>query len=507
MLPGMSPHDGPAQIGRPIVALDGPGSSGKSSVGAAVAAGLGLRFCDTGLFYRAVAFEAGRRGISPSEPDRLAGLVDEIRVVADGAGRYDTVTVGGTDVTASIHSSAVDEAVSSYAGVPAVRDALLVRQRALAAEGGIIMAGRDIGTVVLPDADLKVYLNASVQERARRRAGERGDAAGGPDVEVTLAQLRERDELDATRPVAPLRQAPGAVVIETDGNSFEQTVALVRASVEGLGGADHAKPAPEPKAKGPRRARHPSVGPTPIATRVTAIIAIASFVMRRVAEFFTHVAIEGDMALIPRHGPVLIVANHVSNADPVLIGGFLNARIGRPINWMGKREVFEMPFISWLARHGGIHPVERGAADIEAFKTALRILDGGHILAVFPEGTRSPDGRLQRAKDGVAVLAMRSNAVVVPIGLADSDRLWPRGHKFPVHTSRVTVRIGEPFNLAEALATTAGGTPDAESVPKNGGTSASRRQANTAGTDLIMRRIADLLPERQRGAYGAADPS
>ncbi|MEO8463302.1 MAG: (d)CMP kinase [Chloroflexota bacterium] len=501
----MSPHDGPAQVGRPVVALDGPGSSGKSSVGAAVAAGLGLRFCDTGLFYRAVAFEAGRRGISPSEPERLAGLVDEIRVVADGAGRYDTVTVGGIDVTASVHSQAVDETVSAYAGVPALRDALLVRQRALAAEGGIIMAGRDIGTVVLPDADLKVYLNASVEERARRRAGERGDAAGGPNVEATLTQLRERDELDASRPVAPLRQAPGAVVIETDGNSFEQTVALVRASVERLEGADHAKP--EPEAEAPRRARHPSVGPTPIATRVTAIIAIASFVMRLIANFFTHVSIEGDMASIPRHGPVLIVANHVSNADPVLIGGFLNARIGRPLNWMGKREVFEMPFISWLARHGGIHPVERGAADIEAFKTALRILDGGHILAVFPEGTRSPDGRLQRAKDGVAVLAMRSNAVVVPIGLADSNHLWPRGHKFPVHTPRVTVRIGEPFNLAEALAAAAGATRDPESQPRGGSASASRRQANTAGTDLIMRRIADLLPERQRGAYGPADPS
>ncbi|MEO5918446.1 MAG: (d)CMP kinase [Candidatus Limnocylindrales bacterium] len=421
----MSPQDGSAQIGRPVIALDGPGSSGKSSVGAAVAAGLGLRFCDTGLFYRAVAFEAGRRGISPSDPDQLASLVDEIRVLADDTGRYDSVTVDGIDVTASVHSPAVDETVSAYAGVPELRDALLVRQRALAAEGGIIMAGRDIGTVVLPDADLKVYLNASVEERARRRAGERSDAAGGRDVETTLAQLRERDELDATRPVAPLRRAPDAVVIETDGNSFEETVALVRSSIEAIASVvpDGPAPEPEPEAKAPRRARHPSVGPTPIATRVTAIIAIASFVMRRIAEFFTDVSIEGDMASIPRHGPVLIVANHVSNADPVLIGGFLNARIGRPINWMGKREVFEMPFISWLARHGGIHPVERGAADIEAFKTALRILDGGHILAVFPEGTRSPDGRLQRAKDGVAVLAMRSNAVVVPIGLGDSDRL------------------------------------------------------------------------------------
>jgi 1-acyl-sn-glycerol-3-phosphate acyltransferase len=240
----------------------------------------------------------------------------------------------------------------------------------------------------------------------------------------------------------------------------------------------------------PARRRRRPIEPTPIATRLNPVIAIGSFVMRVIARLFTRVRIEGDIAAIPGEGGILIAANHASNADPVLIGAFLNPRLGRPLNWLGKREVFEWPVLSWLARHGGVHPVDRGAADVEAFRSAMRILEAGHILAVFPEGTRSPDGRLQDAKDGVAVLALRSGALVVPIGVGDSDRLWPKGRFIPRFTRSVTVRIGAPFRLAEALAAA---DPAA---------AADRRRAKEAGTELIMRRIAALLPARQRGAYG-----
>ena len=258
---------------------------------------------------------------------------------------------------------------------------------------------------------------------------------------------------------------------------------------------------------GPTRAgRKTPIAPTPIARTVGPVIRIGSFVMRVVARLFTRVEITGELAAFPRTGTVLIAANHASNADPVLIGGFLNARLGRPINWMGKREVFEWPVISWLARHGGVHPVDRGSADVEAFRTAMRILEGGNILAVFPEGTRSPDGRLQLAKDGVAVLAARSGATIVPIGVGDSDRLWPKGRFLPQRTPRVTVRIGAPFTLAEVMSappvplppSTAG--DDAQpAVAESAG--ASRRRSNAAATELIMRRIAALLPPRQQGAY------
>ena len=215
-----------------VVALDGPASSGKSSVGAAAALELGYRFCDTGLLYRAATWLALQRGISAEgDPNHLVGLVAEIELIPDAQGRVAHVTVDDEDVTAQVHTPVVDEHVSAVSRVPELRSALLDRQRALARDGGIIMAGRDIGTVVLPDADLKIFLDATVEERARRRAEERGLDPDSPEARASLEQLRRRDDLDRTRAVAPLRPAPDALHVVTDGNRFEETVTAVVAAI------------------------------------------------------------------------------------------------------------------------------------------------------------------------------------------------------------------------------------------------------------------------------------
>ena len=210
-----------------VVALDGPGSSGKSSVGAAAAREVGYRFCDTGLLYRAVTWLAEERGVSVDDPEGLVDLVDGVELAVDAGGRLSRVRVDGVDHTGDVHGPAVEAAVSAVSAVPEVRTALLSRQRDLAAGGGIVMAGRDIGTVVLPDADLKIYLDASVDERARRRAEQRGLDPTGSEGIAILEALRRRDRLDTTRAVAPLRIAPDARIITTDGNEFEDTVAAV----------------------------------------------------------------------------------------------------------------------------------------------------------------------------------------------------------------------------------------------------------------------------------------
>lgn len=212
---------------RLVVALDGPGSSGKSSVGAAAAREVGYRFFDTGLLYRAVTWLAEHRGVSVDDPEGLVALVDDIAVAEDDGGRLSSVHVDGVDHTADIEAPAVEAAVSSVSAVPEVREALLARQRELAERGGIVMAGRDIGTIVLPDADLKIYLDASVEERARRRAEQRGLDPHGTEGQAILDALRRRDRLDSTRAVAPLRVPPDARIITTDGNTFEQTVDAV----------------------------------------------------------------------------------------------------------------------------------------------------------------------------------------------------------------------------------------------------------------------------------------
>ncbi len=223
----MTDPQGPtARPARPrlAVALDGPGSSGKSSVGAAAATQLGYRFCDTGLLYRAVTWLAEHRGVEVDDPVALSALVDDVELAPDAQGRLARVLVDGADHTDEVRSPAVDAAVSAVAAVPELRDALLQWQRAMAADGGIIMAGRDIGTVVLPDAELKVFLDASVEERARRRTEERGLDPQSREAREILEGLRRRDDLDRNRPVAPLRPAIDARIISTDGNTFDETV-------------------------------------------------------------------------------------------------------------------------------------------------------------------------------------------------------------------------------------------------------------------------------------------
>jgi cytidylate kinase len=213
-----------------VVAIDGPASSGKSSVGAAAAAALGYRFCDTGLLYRAVTWLSIEGGIDPDDPAQTSALValaGEVGLAEDDRRRLDRVIVDGRDRTADVRTAAVDARVSAVSRVPELRAALLTRQRELASDGAIIMAGRDIGTVVLPDADLKIFLDASAEERARRRAVERGLDPEGREAAEILAQLRRRDEIDSSRPVAPLRAAPDALHVATDGSTFEETVAAV----------------------------------------------------------------------------------------------------------------------------------------------------------------------------------------------------------------------------------------------------------------------------------------
>jgi len=224
--------------------------------------------------------------------------------------------------------------------------------------------------------------------------------------------------------------------------------------------------------------------PTPLDSSITPLIAALTFGARLFSRGMTRVSVEGALDEIPREGPVIIAANHASNLDAVVLGSWLIPKIGRRFQWLGKKELFAWPVVGYIARHGGVHPVDRSKADVEAYRLAKRILDEGHVLFVFPEGTRSADGALQEARDGVASLALRTGAPIVPVGIAGSDRVWPRGQKIPHPGGRVTVRVGSPFRVADEL------PPEVE-----------KGDAKGRATDLIMRRIAALLPERQRGVY------
>ncbi|MBI1296735.1 (d)CMP kinase [bacterium] len=234
-----------------IVAIDGPAASGKSTVGFSLAERLGYVYFDTGAMYRAVTWAAMQREMDLADHDAVGALAEALDIdilppsddLCDG--RQTTVLVDGMDVTWAIRAPDVDRNVSTVSAIPRVRTALTQHQRRISrrfSQGnvvaeGLVMVGRDIGTVVLPDAPLKVYLDASAEERARRRYEElmrRGKGVGYADV---LADMRRRDEIDTHRAVAPLRAAADAHVLMTDGFTpdgiVEQILALMRGEVIG----------------------------------------------------------------------------------------------------------------------------------------------------------------------------------------------------------------------------------------------------------------------------------
>jgi CMP/dCMP kinase len=205
---------------RIIVALDGPAGSGKSTVARRIATKLGFMYINTGAIYRAVALWAIRLGIDLNDMHRLEQLATEAKIELAANGR---VILNGEDVTEAMHDPQVSAAASKVSVVPGVRRALLQLQRSIAERSSVVMEGRDIGSVVFPNAQVKIFLDADPQERARRRALElmeqRGQAA---DVETVSGELKERDDRDRRRSESPLVQAPDAELIDTTGLSLEQ---------------------------------------------------------------------------------------------------------------------------------------------------------------------------------------------------------------------------------------------------------------------------------------------
>ncbi len=225
-----------------VIAIDGPAASGKSTIGQRLAETLGYLYFDTGVMYRAVTLAALRRGIDPADETMVTQLAHQVHIdvvpptVEDG--RQYTVLLEGEDVTWDIRRPEVDANVSRVSAYPGVRAALVPQQRRIAAGGRVVMVGRDIGTVVLPHADLKIYLDASVEERARRRYRELCERGVSVSYEEVLAALRKRDQVDTQRATAPLRPAADAVVIDTTAMDVEAVLARVLALVEAAGRTD-----------------------------------------------------------------------------------------------------------------------------------------------------------------------------------------------------------------------------------------------------------------------------
>ncbi len=205
-----------------------------------------------------------------------------------------------------------------------------------------------------------------------------------------------------------------------------------------------------------------------------------AFIARAVLSCLARVRVQGAMNL-PQDGPLIVAMNHLSNADPPIVGGWVAPPLGRRPIFLAKQQLFVGP-VGWFLRSQGVMPVRAGGSDMEAFHTCRRLLERGEVLVISPEGTRSFDGRLAEPKPGVALLATRLGVPVLPVGISGSDRFLGRGARFPRIGARITVRVGRPFMLRLDPA-----------MP--------RRAAFDAANLELMRRIAALVDERHRGRY------
>ncbi len=225
-----------AQAGSFVVAIDGPAGAGKSTVAKTLARRLGYTFLDSGALYRAGAWAARRRGIAWSDGRGLGQFIHDLDIRFDGRDDANRITVDGEDVTEEIRRPEISEGASQVSAFNEVRAGLLALQRRIGASGRVVAEGRDMGTVVFPDARAKFFLTAPIEERARRRAAELAASGRPQDFDVVLAEMRLRDQRDSTRAIAPLRRAEDAIEIDTASLTPEEVVGRMAALVRERGG-------------------------------------------------------------------------------------------------------------------------------------------------------------------------------------------------------------------------------------------------------------------------------
>jgi cytidylate kinase len=394
---------------RLAVTIDGPAGAGKTTVARLLAERLGYELIPTGAMYRAVALSVLRAGVSPDDQAALARHLAPIEVtVVNGR-----VMLNGEDVTREIRTQAVADATSTLSMRREVRDKVTPLQRRAAEKGGVVLEGRDTGTVVYPQADVKFFVTASLESRARRRHAELAGQGIGADLDTVRDEIKDRDRQDTTRVLAPLVKAPDAIEIDTSELSIEQVVERMLAAIH----ARQAAPAP--------RAFY------------SVMRALAVAVMRALFRLEAH-----GTEHVPPRGPLLIVSNHSSLLDPPIVGG----ACPRQLTFLAKAELFAVPGFGRLIQALNARPVRREGADAAALRVALRVLEQGGALLVFPEGTRGPEGRLRDPKPGAALLAVLSGAAVVPVFVRGTGRAWPRGQRLP-RPAKVRVTFGPPLRF------------------------------------------------------------
>lgn len=475
------------------IAIDGAAGVGKSTVGERVARRLGYLYIDSGAFYRALTLLAQRRGVAFDDEPALLTLIAEapIRIAPPAAQSdlaYSVYAGADTDNLApALHNLDVTRAVSTVARIPSVRAALIARMREMANAHSVVMVGRDIGKVVLPDAPVKIALTAPADERARRRHADLVAALGdgAPALAQVLEDIEARDRKDAGQ----MDLAPDAISIENRDGQLDAVVDRISALAQPAPAQPQHETLPAVSAPAAEKPRASSREGAYVAPPVAAprdipwngvthprFYRVVQTLAGMVFPLFFKLRIEGREN-IPTTGSVMLAANHVAWIDIPLLAQPLR----RFTHYMAKAELFQVPVVGYIIGMCGNFPVRRGEGDRESLRVADRLLTSGEVVAIFPEGHRT-GGALIRGLPGVALIALRADAPVVPVGIINSNEVFKKG-RIIFNRPTVTIRYGKPFTLAKS------------------GARHSKADLER-GIDTIMTQIAALLPQEYHGVYG-----
>ena len=365
------------------IAIDGPGGAGKSSVSKLIAKKLGIIYVDTGALYRAIALHMTNHGIATNDSENVVKELKNVKLTLTFTDRQ-IITLNGEEVGDKIRTPEMSMGASNVSAIPEVRTFLLDLQRKIAKKNSVIMDGRDIGTVILPDADLKVFLVASPEARAKRRYNELVAKGVETTYEAVLEEMNIRDKNDSTREVAPCVQAPDAILIDNSDITLEETADKIIKQL--------------PIAIERKQSKR---------TYMTAHKFIAPLV-----RFFMGVRIEGKEN-IPAQGGVIVCANHIAVRDPILIA----ACFPRQIRYVAKKELFSVPIVSSVIRALGAIRMDRKGNDVVALRTCTQLAKLGEAVALFPQGHRYPgvNPATTPLRAGAAQIAFRSGCDVLPV--------------------------------------------------------------------------------------------
>lgn len=405
-----------------IITIDGPSGTGKSTIARELARILHFTFFDTGAMYRCMALFLQDKGIGSLDALQTSSLIEEfsfkITTDAQGAKRY---FVGEKDVTFDIRSEKISSLASQIAKIPEVREALMPIQRKAAEGNDVVFEGRDMGTVVFPQADLKIFLTASAEVRAERRYQELvfkfPDCAESYSMSQILEDIQKRDYNDSTRAISPLKQASDAVLIDTSQLSIQQVLNQILAIYQ------KKLQKKLPKMKWP----------------YWFVYTFARLFFR----LFFRLQVHGLEHFRPGAG--IIAANHVSLYDPEVV----SISCPEEVHFLAKESLFRIPVLGKLIRILNSHPISRDSSDVATFRLIIRLLQEGKKVILFPEGSRSDDGDIQPLEKGLPFLVHKAKCSIFPTYVSGAFEAWPRSRKFPKLWGRIRCYFGPPIEWSE----------------------------------------------------------